>query len=208
MNTLDSINSSSLFSRNKYLVIRSLLPSCLISFAHKYILKQLSLDKLRSGDNQLTNTPRAYGDPIMEMILEDLSPQIEDAIRVSLFPTYAYFRVYKNGDILEKHKDRPACEVSVTINLWSEDSTDWSIYLETHLETINIQLNPGDALIYRGCDVSHWREAFTGVRQIQAFFHYVDRHGKFSEWKFDKRSSLNYQGQNIAKLLLKNAKLN
>ena len=31
-----------------------------------------------------------------------------------VLPTYSYARLYTEGEILSKHKDRPSCEISVT----------------------------------------------------------------------------------------------
>ena len=33
----------------------------------------------------------------------------------NLIPTYSYARIYKNGDELKRHKDRPSCEISTTL---------------------------------------------------------------------------------------------
>ena len=46
---------------------------------------------------------------------------------------------------------------------------------------------PGDGLVYKGCDVLHWREEFEGDFQAQVFLHYVNKNGKNAEWFRDKR---------------------
>jgi hypothetical protein len=199
----EDTNSVSFFRRHGYVVLKSFLPRNFINFSTNYVLKQVRLGHLRSGDLQVKNTPCAYGDPLMDTFLEKLRPQVEMATGAELFPTYSYFRVYKRGDLLEKHKDRPACEISVSINLCAESSTVWTINLESASKEINIHLNPGDALIYLGCEIPHWREVFTGTQQAQIFLHYVDRNGKFSDWKFDKRPRLSgFEGADITQLLL------
>jgi len=49
----------------------------------------------------------------------------------------------------------------------------------------------GDAVMYRGCDIYHWRESYKeGKWQAQVFLHYVDQDGPHAEWKYDKRESL------------------
>jgi hypothetical protein len=56
-----------------------------------------------------------------------------------------------------------------------------------------VVLYPGDLVIYRGCDLKHWRESFeylTDVWQVQGFFHYVDASGPFAHHKFDDRESI------------------
>jgi hypothetical protein len=86
-----------------------------------------------------------------------------------------------NAD-LEKHKDRHACEISVTVMVGS-DGTQWPIFMEGN----KINMEPGDAVIYLGCELEHWREEFKGDWQAQTFLHYVDKNGQNKEWAKDKR---------------------
>lgn len=53
-----------------------------------------------------------------------------------------------------------------------------------------MNLEAGDALLYRGIECPHWRTHFEGDHQAQVFLHYVDQQGPCAEWKFDKRDSL------------------
>ena len=83
---------------------------------------------------------------------------------------------------LEKHKDRPSCEISVTIMIDS-DKTKWPIYIEGNA----VELESGDAVVYLGCDLDHWRNEFLGDYHVQSFLHYVDKNGPNKEWFMDKR---------------------
>jgi len=69
---------------------------------------------------------------------------------------------------------------------------EWSIFLEPSGEVgkkgLEINLKPGDMLMYRGCELEHWREAFEGTDCGQVFLHYNDASGKDAKTnKFDKR---------------------
>jgi hypothetical protein len=86
---------------------------------------------------------------------------------------------------LKKHKDRPSCEISVTVMIDS-DGTNWPIFIDG----TKIDLEPGDAAIYLGCEVEHWRETFDGDWHAQAFLHYVDQDGPNKDYKFDKHRGL------------------
>jgi hypothetical protein len=44
-------------------------------------------------------------------------------------------------------------------------------------EELPIHMNPGDMIIYRGCDVDHWRDKFLGKYHTQVFMHYNDKNG-------------------------------
>ena len=100
-----------------------------------------------------------------------------------LWPTYAFWRMYVYNSNLKVHKDRPACEISVTVAIGNDGSCDWPIFMEG----TPVNLDPGDAVIYQGCELKHWREEYKGDWFAQTFLHYVDKNGPNAEWKMDKR---------------------
>jgi hypothetical protein len=68
----------------------------------------------------------------------------------------------------------------------------WPIYLDPTGKVgqagIKVNLNPGDMLIYSGCDLEHWREEFTGKNCGQVFLHYNRAGSKLAkENAYDKR---------------------
>jgi hypothetical protein len=143
-----------------------------------------------------------YGDPLMESLMVNKLNLMQEETGLELFPTYAFWRMYTVNADLKKHKDREACEVSVTVMIGS-DGTKWPIYVEpdntkgyfdsnnnyypSDSHGIEIDLNPGDALIYSGCELEHWRKEFKGDWHAQTFLHYVDKKGPNKEWFKDKR---------------------
>ena len=60
---------------------------------------------------------------------------------------------------------------------------NWPIYIDGN----EINLNIGDAAVYLGCDLLHWRDEFLGDYQSQVFLHYVNKNGKNKEFFKDKR---------------------
>ncbi len=90
----------------------------------------------------------------METLLQEVKPVMEKHTGLKLSETYSYARIYKNGDVLARHKDRYSCEISTTLNLGGDP---WPIYLDPTGKTgqagIKVDLKPGDMLIYSGCDL-------------------------------------------------------
>lgn len=115
-----------------------------------------------------------------------LLPKFEEIIGKRLAPTYTYARIYKTGAVLEKHKDRPECEYSATLTL--SKGLDWPIYMDG----TPIELNVGDAAVYKGEQVEHWRDAYDGKSQVQVFLHYVDFDGPYKDNIWDTRPFLGY----------------
>jgi alkylated DNA repair dioxygenase AlkB len=189
MRVEETLSTAAVFERDRYVVLPSLLKQPTLGQFYRYACKSVESQRMISGDGQVDGTPRAYGDFIMDGLLSDLQPEIERATGFALFPTYSYLRVYKHGDTLARHTDRPACEISVSLCLGFDVEKSWPIWIEGPKGTSSIDLDAGDALLYRGIESPHWREAFDGNRQAQVFLHYVDQKGPHAEWKLDKRAS-------------------
>ena len=197
--------------KNNYKVIRQAITKELADFIYSYFLmkrkvarkmyderyiSQTNYDYGVWNDEQVPETYSHYADIAMETLLQNLQPKMEEETGLKLTPTYSYARIYKKGDILKRHKDRYSCEVSTTLNLGGDD---WPIYLEPSgeegKEGIKVDMQPGDMLVYKGCDVEHWREEFTGENCGQVFLHYNDASDpKAEENKYDTRPFLGLPG--------------
>lgn len=199
------------FDQDRYMVVPNLISNEVAQVACRYARMKAQTGELLADDMQVPNTPAAYGDTLMETLLAVCLPALEAATGLQLEPTYSYYRVYKTGDVLQAHVDRPSCEVSATVCLgldpgevvdadyawpiYVDNSIDYSVHPDEALvlrggEGKAIVLRPGDALVYRGAEVKHWREAFQGLHQVQVFLHYVMRNGQFADEKFDRRPML------------------
>lgn len=131
-----------------------------------------------------------YADPLIEVILLASQNAVEAATGKKLIPTYSYARVYQSGEVLKPHVDRPSCEVSVTVNVATKGgfSPIYTQYKnndpEKHI------LNPGDAVIYKGCEAMHWRQPLLKDQlNVQFMLHYVDKNGPNAGFAKDKRSA-------------------
>jgi len=152
----------------------------------KYYQENKSTDDLTAfGDEQSPISFAFYSEVICDSLAVTLLPLIEEQTGLQLFPTYTYGRIYWKGSTLEKHTDRPSCQYSATLCI-DVDPKPWPIYMDGK----KILLNAGDIAIYKGCEVEHWREPYTGNQQIQLFLHYVDANGIYKDFKFDKRTLL------------------
>ena len=164
-------------------------------------LKRLVDEKKTIKDEQCPLSEAVHGTYVFDKLLEDLTPHFEQASGLKLFPTYSYARLYNTqGEELTIHRDRPACEISATLTLDFEGDV-WPIFMGANEDKSNateIKMNIGDAVLYRGMDIFHWREPYKeGKWQAQVFLHYVDQNGPHAEWKYDKRESLGLSKTNV-----------
>ena len=215
------------FKKNKYTVIRKAISKDLASFVANYFLMQKQvydtckasryfspfetiLGHYENKDEQIPDTYSQYANIAMETLLLKCQPQMEKVTGLKLYPAYTYARIYKKGDVLKRHKDRFSCEISTTLNLGGDE---WPIFISpkenvgapdgktitaaSNAKGIEVTLEPGDMLMYRGCILEHWREVFTGKDCGQVFLHYNDANSKdliggktAEENKFDGREHL------------------
>ena len=204
---------------NKYQVIKGAVNYELANFIFNYFLlkrdavkymykNNITYDNGMLGtwtDKQVPNTYSHYADNVMETLLVKMLPVMAKETTLQLVPTYSYARLYKKGDVLKRHKDRPSCEISTTIHLGGHP---WPIFIdgtgadnvinkEQNLikpnapEGTKVILDVGDMLVYSGCELEHWREPLEGDVCGQVFLHYNHVNGPFAEKnRFDKRPML------------------
>ena len=178
------------FRRDGRVVVGGLIDALLARFFWSYVHTKFASRLLNAGDAAAPTTPGGYGDPAFDGLLEFLRPRIEAEVGLALSPTYSYFRFYKHGDQLKRHRDRPACEISVSLNVGQSPAEPWPLHLAGAAGPAAAMLGPGDALVYRGIEVAHWREPYQGRELVQVFLHYVDRDGPHADQRFDGRSTL------------------
>jgi hypothetical protein len=143
-------------------------------------------DETSYGDPQSPVSFSINFNPTCDALLKTLTPLIEQTVDKKLFPTYSFARIYYKGSYLHKHIDRPSCEYSITVCL-DNNPRPWAIFMDGE----EVILERGDIVVYKGCDVIHWREPLDYDTEVtQVFLHYVDQNGPYSEWKYDKRSML------------------
>ena len=203
----------------KYQVIKNAISYELANFIYNYfLLKKDAVEFMYKNninyespllgtwtDKQVPNTYSHYADMVMETLLMKVLPIMKKETGLELIPTYSYARAYKKGDILRRHKDRPSCEISTTLNLGGDP---WPIFIDgTGADSVideykqihkpnapegtKVLLEVGDMLVYSGCELEHWREPFEGNICGQVFLHYNHVNGPFANKNmFDGRPKL------------------
>lgn len=213
MNTVEE------FKQHKYLEVKSLIPQDLCKIAANYaLLKEKTTPTPEEGaDAQVRGAHSVYGDTLMETLMYFCRPHLEKLTGLEIAPTYSYYRVYRPGAELFRHKDRESCEISITVCLkfsyiGMPAGYHWGMYVDPESHKVSqgpngefitndragkmIIQNSGDVIVYRGCEIEHWRTKFQaepGSYQVQAFFHYIDKNGPhYPTFLYDQRPGIGY----------------
>jgi hypothetical protein len=195
------------FQKHKYVVIRKFLDENMAGLLYQYCITKVKAMDFKYlwanneynkewdgqfGDEQAPISFSAYGDTMMDTLLTASTPTIEKYVGLELFPNYTYWRFYQKGEVLKRHSDRASCEISTTLclgyntaNLNEDVRKDyaWPMYIESSahpdVDGVPVSLYPGDMIIYKGCDLEHWRDPFIGLNHAQVFMHYNDKNGPY-----------------------------
>ena len=213
------------FDENGYFIVRDIcdikdLYTPIPSFEKgTQVRYEKTIDKFSTcSEDQVPGSIARYYYPRYTKLHHEIGEKLEDIIGRKLYTTYFYDRFYFPGQELERHKDRDACEISCTLHISSNlpDNLDWPIWIQSPNYVNSIEefktgyreyrdnsaiLNPGDCMLYKGCDCDHWRDPMPSPRRRkrdillgkkypeyyyhQIFFHYVLQDGYRAHYAYD-----------------------
>jgi hypothetical protein len=97
-----------------------------------------------------------------------------------MIPSYAFSREYYPGSALLVHRDRSACQYSVTLTMCKKGQGSTKLWFsdsEDKTDAVAVDLEEGDAIIFNGGDDYggkwHWRDPLEIDSLVQLFLHYV-----------------------------------
>lgn len=197
------------YSADGYALVREMIPREVARALMFRIRTDLGTARLPAppGD-QVTpildrNAFEIYGNayPPLQTFLWALTGPMEQVTGRRLIPTYDYFRIYREGDVCRVHRDRPACEHSLSLTLDYSDDSPWPLEVgKSGLagpddEVSNdfgtepssaLAMAVGDAVAYRGVEHRHGRPTPNpNLWSAHLFLHWVERDGPFADQAFD-----------------------
>ena len=184
----------SVMMRNDYELLTNVVPAEICKLcAIQYEMQESCCSIIYPNTSMADMSPHSfarYAPFCFEALSVYLLPIIEKIVGEELFPVYSYARIYRTGSKLDPHFDRSSSEISVSICI-EKDDQDWPLFIKSDQGIIHeIHLNQGDIVIYKGNAQEHWRDEFTGKKQIQCFLQYVRAKGNLAWLKWDTRPSL------------------
>ena len=158
-----------------------------ITGIERHFLRQKT--EFNSVEPQVNGSLARYNHPFYKATHYSLMKQIEGILSMDLLPTYYFDRFYYEGQKLDRHSDRPSCEISATVQISTNRDEAWPIWFQRPDQTENsVSMKNGDMVLYRGCEREHWREPLTGENSYhhQIFFHYVNAQGPYVHYAYDR----------------------
>jgi hypothetical protein len=166
------------FARDRYLPLSELLHPYHLGELRRYYRRLIRLGKIRLGDSQSSRRYVLHNEPVARFFHRQLTAAVSALASEPLLPSYVYFASYVGGAELERHTDREQCEVSLSLCIdyapEPAEATPWPLLADTPEGTVTVRQALGDALLYRGCELPHYRRRLADGHTSTSFFlHYV-----------------------------------
>jgi hypothetical protein len=167
------------FRRNGFASVQGLIHPFHIGSLRRYYRRLLRTGGMKLGDSSSPRRFVAHNESVATFFHRRLAGVVGAIAGRPVKPSYVYVSAYQSGADLPPHTDRAQCEYSITLLLDQTpeptDQSSWPLYLNTSAGTVAIWQGIGDALIYRGRQLEHFRTPLPqGMSSTSMFFHYVD----------------------------------
>jgi hypothetical protein len=159
--------------------LEGLLPPFHVGALRRYLRGAIRRGRLSLGDGQSEGRYTAHNEPAVAFFHRQLAQALCDAAGAWIVPSYSYVTAYQAGADLPPHTDREQCEytLSLAIDATPEPAAQapWPLWVQTHEGAIAVWQHLGDALLFRGRYLPHWREQLAWDQTAcNILFHYVD----------------------------------
>ena len=166
------------FQERGYTAVDGLLHPYHIGELRRYYRRLIRRGRVVLGDYQSARRYVAHNEPIERFFHLQLTNMVAQLVGEPVKPSYVYLASYLSGARLPRHTDREQCEfgISLCLDYAPEPAsvTPWPLYLETGRGRVTVEQALGDALLYRGCELPHYRDPLPdGQISTSIFFHYV-----------------------------------
>jgi hypothetical protein len=166
--------SDSSLQTQKYLILRRLIPSMHLKYLTRYIEEkrqegrfELDLEHVAEGRTTLHN------DPVAQFFQAQAARVVSSLSGEKNEPSFTFFMIYFRGAVLRRHVDRKQCAWNMSVQI-SQGAKPWPFYFEVEGKPHEILLAPGDAVLYSGTRIPHWRDALDEESQTIMTLHFVD----------------------------------
>jgi len=186
------------YQKDKYVVLRELLPEAQMKAMRQFYRQYTQTGFMPVGDPQVRRRFYQHNEPLAAFFHRNFAGLMSLIIGEEVIPSYVYAASYLENADLKPHVDRVQCEFSISFQVdytpepenhlspWGlfmtplddDDrgyfSEDFPAKSEAEDQNTAVYLASGDGLVYKGCELIHYRYPLSaGHRSTSLFFHYV-----------------------------------
>ena len=169
------------FQSQGYAVLRHLIDPLPLAAMRRYYRSLVASGSLALGDGQVERRYSLHSEPLARFFHQQLSKLVTRIAGEPVKPSYVFFAAYEPGAVLDPHLDRAQCQFSISFLAdyipEPEDVCGWPLYVKRQDASATptaVHLGVGDGVVYKGCELIHYREALPENHfSTSIFFHFV-----------------------------------
>jgi hypothetical protein len=177
---MDAVQHYAMLFQRGYVMLQGLLHPFHLGALRRYYRYQTRAGAFPLGDGQTTGRYVAHDESVTRFFHRQLTHVIGDIARNLVQPSYTYLSFYQGGADLAPHTDRAQCEYTASLCVDAtpepEAQVPWPLHIMTAEGELRVWQHIGDALLFRGRVLTHWREWLAdGYTCSNVLLHYVDQ---------------------------------
>ncbi|WP_428265316.1 sulfotransferase [Haliangium sp.] len=171
--------------RERYCTLPGLLQRAYVAALAQYYRALVDTGEWALGDGQVERRHGWHDEPLARYLHHQLIELVSGVAGEPVKPSYCYASAYRGGAALHAHLDRRQCEYTMSVlvdhssgqyagHMSDAESAPWPLWFQAPGGKRSVTLALGDAVLFRGCELPHWREAAPpDWAQTMLLFHYV-----------------------------------
>ncbi|HKP71965.1 MAG TPA: hypothetical protein VJT82_03440 [Pyrinomonadaceae bacterium] len=161
---------------NQHAVLRKIVAPLQLAALRRYFRALDARGHLRASSNQhyAHNRRSIYDEETSRFVQQQISALAGRITPEPIRPSHTQVSVYQPGAFLRRHKDQPQYVWNLSLVIDAEPEVDlndaWPICLEVGGRTTEVRLGIGDAVLYRGSELTHWRDVLPADESVTLLF--------------------------------------
>jgi hypothetical protein len=165
------------FADHDYCTLTQLLHPQHIRALARYYDELINEGGWQVGDAQVAGRYGWYNELLARFFHHQLARYVGRVVREPVRPSYCYVSAYRASAVLDRHVDREQCEYTMSLLIDespADGSLNWPLHFDTTEGTVSIVQEIGDAVVFRGPKLPHYRHRLPdGRASTSLLFHYV-----------------------------------
>jgi hypothetical protein len=160
----------------QHAVLRKIIHPLQLAALRRYFRALDAQGHLKASSNRhyAHNRRSTYDEETSRFVQHQITALVNRITPAPVRPSHCQVSVYQPGAFLRRHKDQPQYVWNLSLVVDAEPELEreraWPINLEVEGRTEEVRLEIGDAVLYRGSEFAHWRDALPDDQSVTLLF--------------------------------------